>query len=91
MCRNIRPLFNFEPPATDEEVGAAALQFVRKVSGTRKPSGKNLDAFARAVDAIAQVTRELVDSLETTAPARDREVEAAKARARGARRFARPQ
>jgi hypothetical protein len=89
MCRNIRPLFNFEPPATDEEVRAAALQYVRKVSGTRKPTGKNLGVFDRAVDAIAQVTRELVDSLETRAPARNREVEAARARARSAGRYAR--
>jgi len=89
MCRNIRPLFNFEPPATDEEVRAAALQYVRKVSGTRKPSGKNLDIFDRAVDAISEVTRALVDSLETKAPARNREVEAARARARSANRFAR--
>ena len=89
MCRNIRPLFNFEPPATDEEVQAAALQYVRKVSGTRKPSGKNLEAFAQAVDAITRITRELVDSLETTAPPRNREVEAARARARSAQRFAR--
>lgn len=88
MCRNIRPLFNFEPPATDEEIRAAALQYVRKVSATRKPSGKNADVFARAVDAIAEVTRELVDSLETRAPARNREVEAARARARSANRFA---
>lgn len=89
MCRNIRPLFNFEPPATDEEVRAAALQYVRKVSGTRKPTGKNLDVFDRAVDAIAEVTRALVDSLETRAPAKNREVEAARARARSATRFAR--
>ena len=89
MCRNIRTLFNFEPPATDEEVRAAALQYVRKVSGTRKPSGANADVFDRAVDAIAQLTRELVDSLETTAPPKDREVEAAKARARSAHRYVR--
>jgi hypothetical protein len=89
MCRNIRPLFNFEPPATDEEVRAAALQFVRKVSGTRKPTGKNLDLFDRAVDAIAEITRDLVDSLETRAPAKNREDEAARARARSAKRFAR--
>ena len=88
MCRNIRPLFNFEPPATDEEVRAAALQFVRKVSGTRKPTGKNLDVFDRAVDAITEVTRELVDSLETRAPARNREIEAERARARSATRVA---
>ena len=89
MCRNIRPLFNFEPPATDDEIRAAALQFVRKVSGTRKPTGKNLDVFDRAVDAISAVTRELVDSLETRAPAKNREAEAARARARSANRFAR--
>jgi hypothetical protein len=89
MCRNIRPLFNFEPPATDEEIRSAALQFVRKVSGTRKPSGKNLGVFDRAVDAIAEITRELVDSLETSAPAKNRELEAARARARVAQRFTR--
>jgi hypothetical protein len=87
MCRNIRPLFNFEPPATDEECRAAALQFVRKVSGTRKPSGKNTNVFDEAVERIFTVTRELVDSLETTAPPRNREVEAAKAKARSAERF----
>jgi hypothetical protein len=87
MCRNIRLLFNFDPPATDEEVHAAALQFVRKVSGTRKPSGKNLMTFDRAVEEIAAVTRKLVDSLETTAEPKNREVEAAKARARSAQRF----
>ena len=90
MCRNIRPLFNFEPPASDEEVHAAALQYVRKVSGTRKPSGKNADAFERSVERIAAITRELVDSLETTAPPRSREVEARKALARAAQRYARP-
>ncbi|HTQ07380.1 MAG TPA: DUF2277 domain-containing protein [Polyangiaceae bacterium] len=88
MCRNIRPLFNFEPPATDEECRAAALQFVRKVSGTRKPSDKNTRAFEEAVERIFSVTRELVDSLETTAPPKNREEEAAKARARSAARFA---
>ena len=87
MCRNIRPLFNFEPPATDDEVRAAALQYVRKVSGTRKPSEANLDRFERAVDAIARATRRLVDSLETAAPPRNRQVEAAKARARSAHRY----
>jgi len=87
MCRNIRPLFNFEPPATDEEIRAAALQYVRKVSGTRKPSETNTDPFERAVDAIARATRRLVDSLETTAPPKNREVEAAKARARSAHRY----
>jgi hypothetical protein len=87
MCRNIRPLFNFEPPATDEECRAAALQFVRKVSGTRKPSGKNEDVFEQAVERIFAVTRELVDSLETTAPPKNREEEAQKARARSAARY----
>jgi hypothetical protein len=87
MCRNIRPLFNFEPPATDEEIHAAALQYVRKVSGTRKPSGKNVFTFDRATEEIAAITRKLVDSLETTAEPRNREVEAAKARERFAHRF----
>jgi len=87
MCRNIRPLFNFEPPATDEEIRAAALQFVRKVSGTRKPSGKNTEIFDAAVEQIASITRELVDSLETTAPPKNREQEAEKARERSLRRF----
>jgi hypothetical protein len=87
MCRNIRPLFNFEPPATDEEVHAAALQYVRKVSGTRKPSAGNVDPFERAVAQIAAVTRQLVDSLETTAPPKNREIEATKARERSAHRY----
>jgi hypothetical protein len=87
MCRNIRPLFNFEPPATDEEVAAAALQYVRKISGTRKPSEANLAVFEQAVADIARATRELVDTLETTATPRNREVEAAKARERNAQRF----
>ncbi|MEJ7604369.1 MAG: DUF2277 domain-containing protein [Kofleriaceae bacterium] len=87
MCRNIRPLFNFAPPATDEEVAAAALQYVRKVSGTRLPSDKNTDAFDRAVAEIAKITRELVDSLETTAPPKNREFELIKARERNAKRF----
>lgn len=87
MCRNIRPLFNFEPPATDEEVRAAALQFVRKVSGTRQPKGKNLATFERAVDDITEITRRLVDSLETAAPPKNREFEALKAKARSQRRF----
>jgi len=87
MCRNIRPLFNFEPPATDQEIRAAALQYVRKVSGTRTPSEANSDPFERAVDAIARATRRLVDSLETTAPPKNREAEAAKARARSAHRY----
>jgi hypothetical protein len=87
MCRNIRPLFNFEPPATDEECRAAALQFVRKVSGTRKPSGKNSEVFEEAVEHLFAITRQLVDSLETTAPPKNRDEEAAKARARNAERF----
>jgi hypothetical protein len=87
MCRNIRPLFNFEPPAPDVEVHAAALQYVRKVSGTRKPSAGNIDPFERAVAQIAEVTRRLVDSLETTAPAKNREIEATKARQRSAHRY----
>ena len=88
MCRNIKTLFNFEPPATDEEVRAAALQYVRTVSGTRAPTGKNGAAFERAVEDIARVTRTLVDSLETTAAKKNREVEAHKARTRAARRYA---
>jgi hypothetical protein len=88
MCRNIRPLHNFEPPATDEEVRDAALQFVRKISGSTKPSKANEEAFYRAVDQIAAVSRELLDSLVTSAPPKNREVEAAKARARAAKRYA---
>ena len=88
MCRNIRPLNNFEPPATPDEVTAAALQYVRKVSGTTKPSKANEAAFARAVEAIAAHTRELLDELVTTAPPKDREVEAEKARARARERYA---
>jgi hypothetical protein len=87
MCRNIRPLFNFAPPATDAEVQAAALQYVRKVSGTRKPSGHNQELFDRAVAQIAKATRALVDSLETTAPPKNREIEAAKAREKSAHRY----
>lgn len=87
MCRSIRPLFNFEPPATDEEIHAASLQFVRKVSGTQKPSEKNAAIFDRAILDIAAITRTLVDSLETTAEPKNRELEAAKARARSAQRF----
>ena len=90
MCRNIRPLFNFAPPATDEEVHAAALQFVRKVSGTRKPSGKNILTFDEAVAEVTAITRKLVDSLETSAPPKDRQVEAKKALARAAQRYATP-
>ena len=89
MCRNIRPLNNFEPPATDDEVHAAALQFVRKVSGTSKPSQANQAVFDQAVREIAHVTRHLLDDLETNAPPKDREVEAAKARARAELRYAR--
>ena len=89
MCRNIRMLFNFEPPATEEEVRAAALQFVRKVSGFAKPSRANAAAFATAVDEIAAASRRLIDALETQAPPRNREQEAAKARERSALRFVR--
>ena len=88
MCRNIRTLYNFDPPASEEEVRAAALQYVRKISGFNKPSRANEEAFARAVDAVALASTELLDALETTAPAKDREVEAARARARAAQRFA---
>ena len=87
MCRNIRPLYNFDPPATDDEVRAAALQFVRKVSGFTKPSATNAAAFERAVDAVAEASLRLLDELVTAAPTRDREVEAAKARARSLERF----
>jgi hypothetical protein len=89
MCRNIRTLHNFEPPATNDEVHAAALQFVRKVSGAAKPSQVNQEAFDKAVAEIAHVTRHLLDDLVTTAPPKDREVEAAKARARAQERYAR--
>lgn len=88
MCRNIRTLHNFDPPATDEEVRAAAVQYVRKISGFTKPSQANAEAFERAVDAVAHVSMHLLDELVTTAPAKDREVEAAKARARAAERYA---
>lgn len=87
MCRNIRVLHNFEPPATSDEVHAAAVQYVRKVSGSTKPSAANQEAFDRAVEQVAAATRELLDSLVTTASPRDREVEAAKARARAAERY----
>ena len=90
MCRNIRPLFNFEPPATDEEVRAAAVQFVRKVSGSTKPSQANQAAFDAAVERIAAATHALLDELVTAAPPKNREVEAAKARERSKKRFARP-
>jgi hypothetical protein len=88
MCRNIHTLFNFEPPATAEEVEAAAIQYVRKVSGFTKPSRANEEAFARAVADVTQATQRLIDALTTTAPSKDREAEAAKARARAAERFA---
>ena len=88
MCRNIKPLFNFEPPVNDEEVRAAALQYVRKISGFDKPSKANEVAFYAAVDEIAAASSRLLASLETNAPPRNREVEAAKSRARAARRFA---
>jgi hypothetical protein len=88
MCRNIKTLFNFEPPATDEEIHGAAVQFVRKLSGFTKPSKANEEAFNRAIDEVAEVARRLLSSLETNAPPRDREVEAEKARARAAIRFA---
>ena len=87
MCRNIKTLFNFEPPVTDEEIGAAALQFVRKVSGFNKPSKANEPAFLAAIEEIEAVSRKLLSSLETNAPPKNREEEAAKARARAAERF----
>ena len=89
MCRNIRTLFNFEPPASDEEVRAASLQFVRKISGFTAPSKANEAAFRRAVDDVFAVARTLVDDLETNAPKKNREAEAAKAKARAAERYAR--
>ena len=88
MCRNIRLLFNFDPPATDDEVRAAAIQFVRKVSGTRKPSKANMENFEAAIDDIAAATRRLVDELETTSPKKNREIETMKAKERSAKRFA---
>ena len=88
MCRNIKPLFNFDPPATDEEIHDAALQFVRKLSGTTRPSKRNEAAFEHAVISIAKCAKELLDSLETSQPPRDRDEVAAKARARSAIRFA---
>ena len=87
MCRNIKVLHNFKPPATEEEIRASSLQFVRKLSGFTKPSTANEEVFNRAVDQVVQAATELLDSLKTTAPPRDREVEAAKARARSAERF----
>ncbi len=88
MCRNIRTLFNFEPPATQDEIRASALQFVRKLSGFQRPSKANEAAFYRAVDEVSAAARRLIDSLETTSPPKDREVEALKARARAAERYA---
>jgi hypothetical protein len=88
MCRNIRTLFNFEPPATEDEIRASALQFVRKLSGFAKPSHANEAAFARAVDEVSAAARRLLASLETASPARNRETEAIKARARAKARFA---
>jgi hypothetical protein len=88
MCRNIRTLYNFQPPASDEEVHAAALQYVRKISGFQKPSRANAQAFEQAVDAVAATSSSLLAKLVTTAPPRDREVEAAKAHARAVQRFA---
>jgi hypothetical protein len=88
MCRNIRPLFNFEPPATPDEVHAAAVQYVRKVAGSPQPSRANEQAYAVAVAAVAAATQDLLDALTTSAPPKDREVEAAKARARAQSRYA---
>jgi hypothetical protein len=88
MCRNIRTLYNFDPPATEEEVRAAALQYVRKISGFQKPSRANQEAFDRAIEAVARASGELLTELQTTAAPRNREVEAAKARARAAERYA---
>jgi hypothetical protein len=88
MCRNIRTLFNFEPPATEDEIRSAALQYVRKISGSTRPSRSNQGAFDDAVDRVAQVTRELLGELVTPAPPRNREIEAERARERSRRRFA---
>jgi hypothetical protein len=88
MCRNIRTLHNFDPPATDEEIRASALQYVRKISGFNKPSRANEEAFERALDAVIAASARLLSELETTAAPKDREVEAAKARARSAQRYA---
>jgi hypothetical protein len=87
MCRNIKPLFNFSPPSTDEEIRLSSLQFVRKISGFTKPSKANETAFNQAVNDVSLITRRLLDSLDTQAPPRNREVEAARAKARGAQRF----
>jgi hypothetical protein len=88
MCRNIKTLHNFDPPANEDEVRSAALQYVRKISGSTKPSQANAEAFEEAVEAVAKVSQRLLDRLVTSAPAKNREVEAAKARARSAQRFA---
>ncbi|MEA2194445.1 MAG: hypothetical protein QOG42_879 [Solirubrobacteraceae bacterium] len=88
MCRNIRTLHNFQPPATEDEVRAAALQYVRKISGSAKPSAANAEAFERAVEAVAAASAQLLDALVTTAAPKDRAIEAAKARARAAQRYA---
>jgi hypothetical protein len=88
MCRNIHTLYNFEPPATNEEIRDASLQYVRKISGFTKPSQANAEAFARAVDEVAAASKRLVEQLVTSAPPKDREVEAERARARAAKRFA---
>jgi hypothetical protein len=90
MCRNIKTLFNFEPPATDEEIRASALQFVRKLSGFNSPSRANQEAFDRAIESVSASARALIDSLVTTADPRDREIEAARAKARSAARFGPP-
>jgi hypothetical protein len=87
MCRNIKTLFNFEPPTTEDEARAASLQYVRKISGFNKPSQANRAAFDSAVEEVTRVSRALLDALETTAPPKDREIEAAKARARAEKRF----
>lgn len=87
MCRNIRTLYNFDPPATDDEIRAAALQFVRKISGFSKPSAANKEAFDRAVDEVARVSSTLLESLVTAAPPKDRKAEAARSHARAVRRF----
>jgi hypothetical protein len=88
MCRNIRTLHNFEPPATEDEIRAASLQYVRKISGYTKPSQANAAAFERAVEEVAEISRRLLDELTTNAPPKDRDVEAAKAKARAAQRYA---
>ena len=87
MCRNIRTLFNFDPPATDEEIHAAAIQYIRKITGYNKPSKANEDAFNQAVNEVAMITKNLLDTLETSAEPRNREVEAERARIRAAKRF----